>query len=140
LTTNPPSEQRPLLALQDRHPGGRLQRGQDAGERARSRPGAVPARITQIFVCDDASDDSTYLVGLGYKQVVPDLPLTIIRNPRNLGYGGNQKGRLPAGDRGMASTIIGPAARATGQYAPECLEEIVAPLERGECDAVSARG
>src|ERR1700746_1396483 len=48
-------------------------------------------RITQVFVCDDASDDSTYLVGLGYKQVSSDLPLTIIRHPRNLGSGGNQK-------------------------------------------------
>jgi SAM-dependent methyltransferase len=91
-------------------------------------------RITQIFVCDDASDDSTYLVGLGYKQVVPDLPLTIIRNPRNLGYGGNQKaGYRLAIEHGLDIIVL---LHGDGQYAPECLEEIVAPLERGECDAV----
>ena len=48
-------------------------------------------RITRVFVCDDASEDSTYLVGLGYQQLVTDLPLTIIRHDDNLGYGGNQK-------------------------------------------------
>ena len=42
-----------------------------------------------MFVCDHASQDSTYLVGLGYKQITDDLPLTIIRHPHNLGYGGN---------------------------------------------------
>ena len=42
-------------------------------------------------MCDDASQDSTYLVGLGYKQITGDLPLTVIRHPHNLGYGGNQR-------------------------------------------------
>src|SRR5207244_4684677 len=54
-------------------------------------PKSFRRRIAEVFVCDDASKDSTYLVGLGYKQITDDLPLTIIRNPRNLGYGGNQK-------------------------------------------------
>ena len=48
-------------------------------------------RISGILVSDDHSADSTYLVGLGYQQFDPDLPLEVIRNPRNLGYGGNQK-------------------------------------------------
>ena len=44
------------------------------------------ARISNVFVCDDASQDATYLVGLGYQQITQDLPLTIIRHPSNLGY------------------------------------------------------
>src|SRR5712691_1813138 len=48
-------------------------------------------RITEVLVCDDHSQDSTYLVGLGYQQQSGDLPLTVVRHPRNLGYGGNQK-------------------------------------------------
>ena len=91
-------------------------------------------RISQVFVCDDASDDSTYLVGLGYKQIAGDLPLNIMRHPRNLGYGGNQKaGYRMAIDAGLDIIVM---LHGDGQYAPECLPEIVAPLERGEADAV----
>jgi 2-polyprenyl-3-methyl-5-hydroxy-6-metoxy-1,4-benzoquinol methylase len=97
-------------------------------------PPGFRSRIEEVLVCDDASQDSTYLVGLGYKQVVTDLPLTIVRHPRNLGYGGNQKAayRL-AIERGLDIVVL---LHGDGQYAPECLPEIVAPLERGECDAV----
>jgi glycosyltransferase involved in cell wall biosynthesis len=91
-------------------------------------------RISQVFVCDDASDDSTYLVGLGYKQLTDDLPLTIIRHPSNLGYGGNQKaGYRLAIEHGLDIIVL---LHGDGQYAPECLPEIIAPLEAGECDAV----
>jgi glycosyltransferase involved in cell wall biosynthesis len=48
-------------------------------------------RISDVLVADDASQDSTYLIGLGYQREVSDLPLTVIRHPKNLGYGGNQK-------------------------------------------------
>jgi glycosyltransferase involved in cell wall biosynthesis len=91
-------------------------------------------RIAEIFVCDDASPDSTYLVGLGYKQENSHLPLKVIRHPRNLGYGGNQKaGYRMAIDAGLDIIVM---LHGDGQYAPECLPEIVAPLERGEADCV----
>jgi glycosyltransferase involved in cell wall biosynthesis len=45
-------------------------------------------RISEVFVCDDASDDGTYLVGLGYRQLSEHLPITVIRHTRNLGCGG----------------------------------------------------
>src|SRR5665213_987377 len=41
-------------------------------------PADFRSRIEEVLVCDDASQDSTYLVGLGYKQVVTDLPLTCL--------------------------------------------------------------
>jgi 2-polyprenyl-3-methyl-5-hydroxy-6-metoxy-1,4-benzoquinol methylase len=91
-------------------------------------------RITEIFVCDDASPDSTYLVGLGYKQLAEDLPLTIIRHPANLGYGGNQKAGYHLAIEQKLDIVV--LLHGDGQYAPECLPAIVAPLERGECDAV----
>lgn len=98
----------------------------------------VPAdfrpKIDQVFVCDDASEDSTYLVGLGYKQITDDLPLTVVRHRDNLGYGGNQKaGYQMAIDHDLDIIVL---LHGDGQYAPESLAEIVAPLERGECDAV----
>ncbi|MGA2471195.1 MAG: bifunctional glycosyltransferase/class I SAM-dependent methyltransferase [Solirubrobacteraceae bacterium] len=91
-------------------------------------------RISRVFVCDDASQDATYLVGLGYQQINTDLPLTVIRHPDNLGYGGNQKaGYRLAIEHGLDIVVL---LHGDGQYAPECIADIVAPLERGECDAV----
>lgn len=96
-------------------------------------PADFRARISDIFVSDDNSQDSTYLVGLGYQQT-SDLPITVVRQPRNLGYGGNQKaGYQFAIDRGLDIVVL---LHGDGQYAPECLPEMVAPLERGEADAV----
>jgi glycosyltransferase involved in cell wall biosynthesis len=97
-------------------------------------PKSFRPRISQVFICDDASADSTYLVGLGYKQTSDDMPLTVIRHPRNLGYGGNQKaGYRMAIDAGLDIIVM---LHGDGQYAPECLPEIVAPLIAGEADAV----
>ncbi|MFM8643882.1 MAG: glycosyltransferase, partial [Actinomycetota bacterium] len=48
-------------------------------------------QISVILVCDDASSDDTYQVGVRVKEARPDLPLEVIRRPVNLGYGGNQK-------------------------------------------------
>jgi 2-polyprenyl-3-methyl-5-hydroxy-6-metoxy-1,4-benzoquinol methylase len=97
-------------------------------------PPAFRLRIAHVFVCDDASQDATYLVGLGYQQITDDLPLTIIRHPTNLGYGGNQKAGYQLAIQHDLDIIV--LLHGDGQYAPECLEEIVAPLERDECDAV----
>src|SRR4051812_6950672 len=54
-------------------------------------PSEFRSRIQEVFVCDDASQDDTYLVGLGYQQITTDLPITVVRHEVNLGYGGNQK-------------------------------------------------
>ncbi len=97
-------------------------------------PDFVP-HIDQILICDNASEDQTYLVGLGYKQMDGRaLPLNVMRNPRNLGYGGNQKvGYDWAIEQGLDIVVL---LHADGQYAPEFLPQIVAPLEAGEADAV----
>ncbi|MFZ1992596.1 MAG: bifunctional glycosyltransferase/class I SAM-dependent methyltransferase [Solirubrobacteraceae bacterium] len=97
-------------------------------------PQSFRHRIAQVFVCDDASDDSTYLVGLGYQQISQDLPLTVIRHPRNLGYGGNQKAGYRLAIENDLDIVV--LLHGDGQYAPESLPDIVGPLERGECDAV----
>jgi glycosyltransferase involved in cell wall biosynthesis len=91
-------------------------------------------RISGILVSDDHSADSTYLVGLGYQQLDSSLPLEVVRNPHNLGYGGNQKvGYRWAIERGLDIIVM---LHGDGQYAPEKLPDMVAPLERGEADAV----
>ncbi len=91
-------------------------------------------RISGILVGDDSSSDSTHLVALGYKQLTTDLPIEVVRHPRNLGYGGNQKaGYRWAIDQGFDIIVL---LHGDGQYAPEMLPEMVAPLEDGETDAV----
>ena len=36
-------------------------------------PPEFRTRVSDVLVCDDHSDDATYLVGLGYRQLVPDV-------------------------------------------------------------------
>lgn len=90
--------------------------------------------ITSILVCDDASSDDTYQVGMRVKQARPDLPLHVIRRPVNLGYGGNQKaGYRWMIDNGLDAVVL---LHGDGQYAPEFLPKMVAPIIAGDADVV----
>ena len=96
-------------------------------------PSDFVPRIERVLVTDDASTDATYLVGLGYQQT-SDLPLTVIRQPENLGYGGNQKAAYRwAMEHDLDIVVL---LHGDGQYAPEVLPQIVEPLELDKCDAV----
>ncbi|HMG27967.1 MAG TPA: bifunctional glycosyltransferase/class I SAM-dependent methyltransferase [Acidimicrobiia bacterium] len=91
-------------------------------------------RISEVLVCDDHSQDATYLVGLGYQRLSRELPLNVIRHDRNLGYGGNQKaGYRWAIEHGWDIAVM---LHGDGQYAPEVLPQLVEPLELDKCDAV----
>lgn len=98
-------------------------------------PDEFVGRISGVLVCDNHSPDQTYLVGLGYQQATErPLPMTVIRHDSNRGYGGNQKAGYDwAIEQGFDIAVL---LHADGQYAPELLPEMVAPLERGEADAV----
>jgi len=90
--------------------------------------------ITRILVCDDASTDDTYQVGMRVKEARPDLPLHVIRRPVNLGYGGNQKaGYRWMIDNGLDVVVL---LHGDGQYAPEFLSKMVAPIIAGDADVV----
>ena len=72
-------------------------------------------------------------MGLGYKQM-SDLPITVVRTPQNLGYGGNQKlGYQWAIENDLDVVVL---LHGDGQYAPEFLPQLVAPLEDDSADAV----
>jgi glycosyltransferase involved in cell wall biosynthesis len=97
-------------------------------------PAEFRGRIDRVLVSDDASSDATYLVGRGYQADHPDLPLTVLRLEENLGYGGNQKvGYEWAIEHDLDIVVL---LHGDGQYAPELLPDIVAPLERGDAHAV----
>ena len=96
-------------------------------------PQSFVDRIDHILVADDASVDQTYEVGLRVKNAT-NLPMTVIKHIENRGYGGNQKhGYRWAIDNGLDIVVL---LHGDGQYAPEVIEKIVAPLETGEADAV----
>ena len=86
----------------------------------------------EVLVIDDSSGDSTFSVG---KQTfIHGLKTTVLRNPVNQGYGGNQKlGYQFAIDHGFDIVAL---VHGDGQYAPEKLPELLQPLLSGEADAV----
>ena len=89
--------------------------------------------VEHVLVCDDASTDDTYEVGLRFKSG-STLPLTVMKHHENLGYGGNQKvGYAWAIEHGLDIVVL---LHGDGQYAPECIEDLIAPLVSGDADAV----
>jgi 2-polyprenyl-3-methyl-5-hydroxy-6-metoxy-1,4-benzoquinol methylase len=95
---------------------------------------AVRARVTGVLVSDDHSTDDTYAIGLEVQREELGLPLIVVRQPRNLGYGGNQKfGYRWAVEHDLDVVVM---LHGDGQYAPELLGDVVAPIERGEADVV----
>ncbi|MEX0768847.1 MAG: bifunctional glycosyltransferase/class I SAM-dependent methyltransferase, partial [Microthrixaceae bacterium] len=90
--------------------------------------------ITTVMVGDDHSQDQTHLVAVGYQQLDPDLPLQITRHEQNLGYGGNQKWGYSAAIEQDLDVIV--LLHGDGQYAPELLPQMVAPILNDEADAV----
>ncbi len=96
-------------------------------------PESFRRRLDHVLVSDDCSQDDTYEVGLEFANG-STLPMTVIRHEKNLGYGGNQKaGYRWAMSHGLDVVVL---LHGDGQYAPECIEDIVAPLVAGEADAV----
>lgn len=97
-------------------------------------PEAVWTRVEEVFVFDDESRDDTFQVGLDYKRNSQRANLHVFRNETNLGYGGNQiRGYQYAIQRGFDIVAL---LHGDGQYAPEALPQLLAPLENGEADAV----
>jgi glycosyltransferase involved in cell wall biosynthesis len=80
--------------------------------------------VEEVYVFDDASQDDTELLGLGYKSTRGIDKLKIYRNEYNLGYGGNQKkGYAYAIEKGFDYVIL---LHGDGQYAPEVIPEFIA--------------
>jgi glycosyltransferase involved in cell wall biosynthesis len=90
--------------------------------------------LTEILIIDDASGDATFERASLFKHANGSAPITVLQNPRNLGYGGNQKvGYRYAIDNGFDFVAL---LHGDGQYAPEELPRLVEPLLSEECGAV----
>jgi len=97
-------------------------------------PESFRPSIDVVLVSDDYSTDRTYEAALEYQRTHDALPLTVVRQRRNLGYGGNQKfGYRWLADRGIDIVVL---LHGDGQYAPEALPQILAPLVEARADVV----
>jgi glycosyltransferase involved in cell wall biosynthesis len=98
-------------------------------------PQNIPGVSFDVLIIDDASDDATFEIGrrAAASQKYP-FPVTVLRNPQNQRYGGNQKiGFLYAIEKGYDIVVL---LHGDGQYAPEAIPELIRPLVMGEADAV----
>ncbi len=89
----------------------------------------------EVLVIDDSSQDKTFERGEAARQAKSlPFPLHVLFNPVNQGYGGNQKiGFHFAIERGFNFVAL---VHGDGQYAPECLPDLLQPLVAGDADAV----
>jgi glycosyltransferase involved in cell wall biosynthesis len=89
--------------------------------------------IYQILISDDKSIDSTFNIANELKDNT-DLPIKVVTQPLNLGYGGNQKfGYFWAMENNWDIVVL---LHADGQYAPEFIEKIIEPIVNENCDVV----
>jgi glycosyltransferase involved in cell wall biosynthesis len=89
-------------------------------------PAPVAKNVGAILVSDDASSDRTAEAALTWAHRHPHIPVTVVRQPENLGYGGNQKFCYRwAAERGLDHAVM---IHGDGQYAPEIVLLMVQPL------------
>jgi 2-polyprenyl-3-methyl-5-hydroxy-6-metoxy-1,4-benzoquinol methylase len=96
-------------------------------------PPPVRERVTEIFVFDAGSRDDTYLVGVGYKAVSGYSNLTVVRGAAGGAGASNKRAIGYCRERGYDVMVL---LHADGKYAPEVIDDLLQPLERGEVDAV----
>ncbi|MDD3813777.1 MAG: glycosyltransferase [Desulfocapsaceae bacterium] len=89
----------------------------------------------EVLIIDDSSQDDTFRKSelVRRAKLIP-FKLTVLYNPVNQGYGGNQKiGFHYAIENNFDWVAL---VHGDGQYAPECLPELVNVLATGEADVV----
>ena len=89
----------------------------------------------EVLIIDDGSADATFTLAEKLRRVGDYRhPLTVLANPVNQGYGGNQKlGYHYAIEHGFDFVAL---LHGDGQYAPEVLPALLEPLRRGEAEVV----
>ncbi len=100
----------------------------------------IPAQLSErydieVLIIDDSSEDDTFRISEIAKRagLVP-FKLNVLYNPVNQGYGGNQKiGFHYAIENGFDWVAL---VHGDGQYAPECLPELVDVLATKKAEVV----
>lgn len=83
--------------------------------------------VDEVILVDDRSTDDTV-------ELARRLPLHVIWHPHNVGYGGNQKTCYLEALQLEADVVV--MLHPDGQYEPELIPRLVAPIIAGEADMV----
>ncbi len=100
----------------------------------------IPASLAdeyevEILAIDDSSHDRTFEIGHRIEATgALAFPLHVLFNPKNQGYGGNQKIGYHYAIKSNFDFVA--LIHGDGQYAPEALPELLKPLRDGSADAV----
>lgn len=89
---------------------------------------------TEVLIIDDESVDRTFYRALDFTNRHKDLKITVLHNPRNQGYGGNQKIGYHYAIQHRFDVVV--LLHGDGQYPPEYLGQMVQPILDGEAEAV----
>jgi SAM-dependent methyltransferase/GT2 family glycosyltransferase len=90
--------------------------------------GAIPQEVVdEVILVDDYSTDETV-------ELARRLPLRLIWHPHQVGYGGNQKTCYMDALQTGADVVV--MLHPDGQYEPELIPSMVAPILAGEADMV----
>ena len=96
-------------------------------------PEAFVSEIHSILISDDKSKDLTSARATNFADR-SRLPIQVVSQPINLGYGGNQKFGYSWAIQNHWDVVV--LLHADGQYAPEFIPQIVKPLLENKADAV----
>lgn len=97
-------------------------------------PADIRDKVHEILIVDNHSTDDTQGVAAEYRESKGVDNLKIIRNEKNLGYGGSQKlAYRRAIDQSLGAIVM---LHGDAQYAPEILGDLLSPILSGEADMV----
>jgi glycosyltransferase involved in cell wall biosynthesis len=100
----------------------------------------IPAELSalyevEVLIIDDSSQDGTFVRSeLTRRAGIVPFSMTVLFNPVNQGYGGNQKIGYHYAIKNKFDWVA--LVHGDGQYAPECLPELVNVLAQKDADAV----
>ena len=98
-------------------------------------PSSLAAYEPEILIIDDSSPDQTFERAHDLERTGQSpFPLTVLHNPVNQGYGGNQKIGFSYAIQGGFDIVA--LVHGDGQYKPECLPNLLQPLVEEKADAV----
>jgi len=86
----------------------------------------------EVLVIDDQSSDQTFNRVLDFIDTNKRKKITLLYNPKNLGYGGNQKLGYHYALKNNFDVVV--LLHGDGQYAPEYLEAMITPILNKEAE------
>lgn len=91
-------------------------------------PRALWDRTSEVLILDNGSEDSTFKKVIDYKKRNNLRKLVVMKNHRNLGYGGSKKRAFKYGiDKGYDIFLM---IHSDGQYPPENALDMIRPIEQ----------